>query len=108
MSLDTTGWCLTEEDSVWGIQWLAVAAGFNQSARCPGEGSTDELGVAYRRCLAGVPAEWGSVDASNCESVAGRAVRMKVYRAVPISYRIYNTGAIHNEVVTYTNNARLL
>ena len=70
--------CSTEEDSVWGIQWLAIAAGSIRSARCPGEGSTDELGVAYRRCLASVPAEWGSVDASDCESVPVRAVREKV------------------------------
>ena len=95
MPLDTTDRCLTEEDGVWGIQWLAVAAGSTRSARCPGEGSTAELGVAYRRCLAGVPAEWGSVDASNCESVAGRAVRMKVYRAVPMSYRIYSTQELY-------------
>ena len=57
---------------------MAVAAGSTRSARCPGEGSTAELGVAYRTCLAGVPAEWGSVNASACESVAGRAVREKV------------------------------
>ena len=78
MSHDTTGRCPTEEDSVWGIHWFAIGAESTRSARCPGEGSTDELGVAYRRCLAGVPAEWGSVDASACESVAGRAVREKV------------------------------
>ena len=70
--------CSTEEDSVWGIQWLASAASSTRSARCPGEGNPAELGVAYRRCLAGVPPEWGSVDASDCESVAGRAVREKV------------------------------
>ena len=28
--------------------------------------------------MTGVPAEWGSVDASECESVAGREVRKKV------------------------------
>ena len=28
--------------------------------------------------MTGVPAEWGSVNASQCESVAGRAVREKV------------------------------
>ena len=78
MSHDTTGRCPTEEDSVWGIQWLGIATGFIQSAHCPGEGGTTLNGFAYRRCLAGVPAEWGSVDASECESVAGRAVREKV------------------------------
>ena len=78
MSHDTTDLCPTEEDSVWGIQWLGIGAESTRSARCPGEGSTTELGVAYRRCLVGVPAEWGSVDASECESVSGRAVREKV------------------------------
>ena len=46
-----------------------------QSAHCPGEGNIAEIGLAYRRCLAG---EWGSVDASECESVAGKKVRTKV------------------------------
>ena len=78
MYLDTTGRCPTEEDSVWGIQWLAIAAGSIRSARCPGEESIPEHSLAYRRCLAGMPAEWGPVEASNCESVAGRTVRMKV------------------------------
>ncbi len=78
MSHDTAGLCTSEEDSVWGIQWLAIAAGSIRSAGCPGEGSTPDHNLAYRRCLASVPAEWGSVDASECESVAGRAVRMKV------------------------------
>ena len=63
---------------MWGIQWFAIAAESTRSASCPGEGRITELGVAYRRCLASVPAEWGSVDASKCESVAGRAVRKKV------------------------------
>ena len=95
MTLDTTGRCPTEEDSVWGIQWLAVAAGSTRSARCPGEGNTTELGVAYRRCLAGVPAEWGSVDASECESVAGRAVRMKVERSNVIQHKLYITQELY-------------
>ncbi len=82
MSHDTTALCPTEADSVWGIQWLAIAAGSIQSARCSEEGSTTLNDFAFRRCLAGVPAEWGSVDASACESAAGRAVRKKVYRAV--------------------------
>ena len=80
VSHDTTALCQTEEDSVWGIQWLAIAAGSIRSARCPGEGNTPEQSLAYRRCLNEMPAEWSSVDASKCESVAGRAVRMKVYR----------------------------
>ena len=78
MSHDTTGRCPTDKDSVWGVQWLGIAAGSTQSARCPGERGTTSNGFAYRRCMAGVPAEWGSVDASECESVAGRAVREKV------------------------------
>ena len=82
MSHDTAGLCTSEEDSVWGIQWLAIAAGSIRSARCPGEGSTPEHSLAHRRCLAGMPAEWGSVDASKCESVAGRAVRMKVEQSI--------------------------
>ena len=80
MSHDTSGLCTSEEDSVWGIQWLAIAAGSIRSARCPGEGNTPEQSLAYRRCLDEMPAKWSSVDASKCESVAGRAVRMKVYR----------------------------
>ena len=86
MILDITGRCPTEEDSVWGIHWFAIGAESTQSARCPGEGSTAELGVAYRRCLAGMPAEWGSVDASECESVAGRAVREKVEQSNVIQH----------------------
>ena len=76
------GRCPTEEDSVWGIQWFAIAAGSSQSALCLGDGGTSVNGLAYRRCLAGVTAVWGFVDASECESVAARAVREKVYRAV--------------------------
>ncbi len=91
MSHDTTGRCPTEEDSVWSIQWLAVAAGSTQSARCSGEGSTTLNGFAYRRCLASVPAEWGSVDASECESAAGRAVREKVEQSNVIHYNIHHT-----------------
>ena len=55
--------------------------------------------------MAGVPAEWGSVDVSECESVAGRAVREKVYRAVQCyTIIIFST---HNVVIT-CNNKRLL
>ena len=95
MSLATTGRCPTEEDSVWGIEWLAVAAGSTRYAHCPGEGSTDELGVAYRRCLVGVPAEWGSVDASDCKSVAGRAVREKVEQSNVIQHKLYITQELY-------------
>ena len=87
----TPGQCLTEEDSVWGIQWFAIAAESTRSAHCPGEGSLAELGIAYRRCLAGVPAEWGSVDASKCESVAGRAVRKEVEQLCAISIAFSTT-----------------
>ena len=73
---------------------MAIAAGSTRSARCPGEGSTAKLGVAYRRCLAGVPAEWGSVDASACESVAGRAVREEVEQS-NIIYNIYTTQELY-------------
>ena len=67
---------------MWGIQWFAIAAGSSQSAHCVGDGGASVNGLAYRRCLAGVTTEWGSVDASECESVAASAVREKVYRAV--------------------------
>ena len=80
--------CPTDKDSVWGIQWLAIVAGSIQSARCPGEGGSSVDGLAYRRCMAGMPAEWGSVNASQCESVAGRAVRMKVDQSNAIHYAI--------------------
>ena len=74
------GGCPTEEDSEWRIQWFAIAAGFIQSARCPGEGNTTSFGLAYRRCLYGMHGrgEWGPVDASECESVAAREARIKV------------------------------
>ena len=88
MSNDTTALCPTDKDSVWGIQWLAIAAGSIQSARCSGEGSSSVNGLAYRRCMTDVPAEWGSVNAAECESVAGRAVRMKVEQSNAIQYTI--------------------
>ena len=88
MSHDTTALCPTDKDSVWGIQWLAIAAGSIQLAHCPGEGSSSVDGLAYRRCMTGMPAEWGSVNASQCESVAGRAVRMKVEQSDAIHYSI--------------------
>ena len=40
--------------------------------------------------MTGVPAEWGSVNASECESVAGREVRKKVESNV-IHYIAYST-----------------
>ena len=61
---------------MWRIQWPAAAPDSTQSGSCPGEGDTPGLGVAHRRCLAG--GVWDSVDASECESAAVRAVRMKV------------------------------
>ena len=63
-------------------------------------------GLAYRRCLAGVPAEWGSVDATECESVAGRAVREKVEQSKAIHYSTQHTETIHNVVLN--NNGRLV
>ena len=63
---------------MWGIHWFAIAAGSIQSSRCPGEESTPEHSLAYRRCMTGMPAEWGSIDASECGSVAGKAVKKKV------------------------------
>ena len=68
--------CPTEEDRVWRIQWPVTAPDSTQSVVCPGEGHTPGLGVAHRRCLAG--GVWASVDASECESVAVRAIRMRV------------------------------
>ena len=88
MSHDPTALCPTGKDSVWGIQWLAITAGSIQSAHCPGERSSSVDGLAYRRCMTGVPAEWGSVNASECESVAGRAVREKVEQSNAIHYSI--------------------
>ena len=63
-------------------------------------------GLAYRRCLAGVPVEWGSVDATECESVAGRAVREKVEQSNAIHYSTQHTETIHNVVLN--NNGRLV
>ena len=68
--------CPAEEDSVWRIQWPVAAPGTTQSVRCPGEGDTTGLGLAHRSCLEG--AVWGLVDASNCESVAIRDIRIQV------------------------------
>ena len=79
---------------------MGIAAGSIQSAHCPGEGGTTLNSFAYRRCLAGVPAEWGSVDASECESVAGRAVREKVEQSNVIYIIMFST---HNVVINCNN-----
>ena len=49
--------------------------------------------------MTGMPAEWGSVNASQCESVAGRAVREKVEQSYVIHYSIEHTKTIHNVVI---------
>ena len=61
---------------MWRIQWPDATPGSTQSVRCPGEGDVPGLGLAHRNCLTG--GVWGSVDASNCESVAIRDVRIQV------------------------------
>ena len=66
--------CSNEEDSVWRIQWPATAPDSTQSASCPGEGDKPALGLTHS--LAG--GVWDSVDASECESGAVKAVRMRV------------------------------
>ena len=48
----------------------------SQSVRCPGEGDVPGLGLAHRSCLTG--RVWGSVNASDCGSVAVREVSMQV------------------------------
>ena len=70
------GGCPAEEDKVWKIHWPAAAPDSIQSVACPGEKSTVGLGLANRSCLDG--GMWGSVVATECESVAVRAVRMEV------------------------------
>ena len=61
---------------MWRIQWPDATPGSTQSVRCPGEGDVPGLGLAHRNCLNG--GVWGSVDASNCESVAIRDIRIQV------------------------------
>ena len=70
------GFCPAEEDTVWRIQWPDATPGSTQSVRCPGEGDVLGLGLAHRNCLTG--GVWGSVDASNCESVPIRDIRIQV------------------------------
>ena len=61
---------------MWRIQWPDATPGSTQSVRCSGEGDVPGLGLAHRNCLTGDV--WGSVDASNCESVAIRDIRIQV------------------------------
>ena len=68
--------CHAEIDTEWKIQWSDAAPSSTQSVRCPGEGDTTGLGLAHRSCLVG--GVWGSVDASECGSVAVREVSMQV------------------------------
>ena len=60
---------------MWKIHWPPIAPDSIQSVTCSGIGATG-LGIAHRSCLDG--GMWGSVDVSDCESAAIRAVRMKV------------------------------
>ncbi len=68
--------CPAEEDTVWRMHWPDATPGSTQSVRCPGQGDVPGLGLAHRNCLTG--GVWGSVDASNCESVAIRDIRIQV------------------------------
>ena len=68
--------CPAETDTDWKIVWPVAAIGSTQSVRCPGEGDVPGLGLAHRSCLTG--GVWGSVDASDCGSVAVRDVSMQV------------------------------
>ena len=68
--------CAAEEDSIWRIQWPATAPGSIQTICCAGVENAFELGQAHRKCLVG--GVWGSVNATECESVAVKAVRSKV------------------------------
>ena len=61
---------------MWRIQWPDAAPGSSQSVRCPGDNDTSGLGLAHRTCMVG--GVWGSVDASDCESVAIREIRIQV------------------------------
>ena len=70
------GGCPAEEDTVWKIHWPSTAPDSIQSVACPGERGTSGLDLAHRSCLD--DGMWGSVVATECESVAVRAVRMEV------------------------------
>ena len=79
---------------MWRIQWPATAPDSTQSVACQREGDTPGMSLAHRRCLAG--GVWDSVDASECESAAVRAVRMKVRLIVhPNTYEIGRTTIVH-------------
>lgn len=73
LSVVITKGCPAERDNVWSIHWPTAPPNSNQSVNCPGEGG---LGLAHRRCLAGEM--WGSVDATECESLAVKTIRMRV------------------------------
>ena len=75
-SVTPTEGCPAETDTDWKIVWPVAAIGSTQSVRCPGEGDVPGLGLAHRSCLTG--SVWGSVDASDCGSVAVREVSMQV------------------------------
>ena len=72
--------CPAEVDTDWRIRWLVAAPSSTQSVRCPGEGDTPGLGLAHRSCLAG--GVWGPVDASDCESLAIRDIRIQVCMSI--------------------------
>ena len=74
--------CPAEEDTVWRMHWPDATPGSTQSVRCPGEGDMPGLGLAHRSCLTG--GVWGSVDASDCESVAIRDIRIQVGAVIRI------------------------
>ena len=75
--------CPEEQDILWKIQWPSAAPGSTQYVRCPGEGDTIGSGLAHRSCLS--DGKWGSIDASACESVAVREVRIEVHMHLPTS-----------------------
>ena len=75
--------CPEEQDKLWKIQWPSAAPGSTQSARCLWEGDAIGSGLAHRSCLSG--GIWGPVDATTCESVAVREVRIEVHMHLPTS-----------------------
>lgn len=76
VSSSLTAACPAEQDEVWKIQWPFASPGSIQSVRCPGDGDAIGAGLAHRSCLP--HGKWGPVDASVCESVAIRKVRIEV------------------------------
>ena len=71
---------------MWRIRWPDATPGSTQSVRCPGEGDVPGLGLAHRNCLTG--GVWDSVDASNCESVAIRDIRIQVGAVMSIARQL--------------------